>query len=260
MKWLKKWWWLLTIIFSVALVIGWEEKRCQTQSYQCRASYMQQAQSERLSGNVSVNQQASEQQAIAAACETDGYFCRLFGAANLPTMLLVLIGIGGIWAALRTLGAIERQANIMDKALKVIEAADVAIESVSLVPAGAINPDSHIGLRLKNVGRTRAENVRSYIVTTIPGCPNSEPSPDTFSIAAGGTQLVGFLNFRQFLNEETFRKIENGIISVRFSGKVTYEDRFEDSHVFECRGVLDPKTGTFVLGDSDPRNKNQNPN
>jgi hypothetical protein len=87
MGWAEKWWWTV-LILAIALVIGWEEKRCQTQAYQCRASYAAQAQSDRLRGKISINQQASEQQAIAAACEPNGYFCRLFSSANLPTMLL----------------------------------------------------------------------------------------------------------------------------------------------------------------------------
>lgn len=251
---------MIVAVLAVALIIGWEEKRCQTQAYQCRTTYAAQSQSERIAVPLSVYQQASEQQAIAAACEPNGYFCRLFGATNLPSLLLVVVGIGGIWAAIRTLRAIERQADIMEKSLKIVEAADVYIENAGLIPRGRITPDSHIGITLKNFGRTRAENVRSYIITIIPGVPNSEPLPDTFPMAAGGTQLVGFLKFKQFVNQETFRRIEDGSISVRFSGSVTYNDRFGDSHTFECRGALDPQTGTFVLGDTDPRNQNQNPN
>jgi hypothetical protein len=108
MKLVKKWW-LVAGFLAIVLIIGWEEVRCQTQADQCRASYTAQAQSERSPGNVPINQQASEQQAIAAACEPNGYFCRLFGAANLPTVLLVFIGIGGVWAGLETLTAIKRE-------------------------------------------------------------------------------------------------------------------------------------------------------
>jgi hypothetical protein len=70
------------------------------------------------------------------------------------TGLLVVIGSLGVCAAVRTLRAVERQADIMENSLKVVEAADVGIESASLIPVGAITPDSHIALRLKNFGRT----------------------------------------------------------------------------------------------------------
>ncbi len=74
---------------------------------------MAQLQSERIHLRLTVEQQASAQKAITDACEPNGYFCRLFSAANLPTMLLVLIGAGGILAAIKTLNAIEKQADAM---------------------------------------------------------------------------------------------------------------------------------------------------
>jgi hypothetical protein len=110
MKWARQWWWLIAVILAVALVVVWKEKSCQTQSYQCRANYTAE-----LSPRLTVDQQAAAQQAIAAACEPNAYFCRLFSAANLPTVLLVLIGAGAVWAALRTLVAIEKQADAMVK-------------------------------------------------------------------------------------------------------------------------------------------------
>jgi hypothetical protein len=113
MKWLRKWWLLILIILTIATVVGWKEKRCQSQAYRCRANYAAQ-----LFPRLSLDQRASAQQTIAAACEPDGYFCRLFSAANLPSMLLVVIGGWGVWAALRTLNAIERQAIIMENQMK----------------------------------------------------------------------------------------------------------------------------------------------
>lgn len=100
---LKKQWWLFPVILAIALVIWWKEERCQSQTYQCRANY-----TAKLSG-VKPNEEAAEQQAIAAACEPDSYFCRLFSATNLPSVLLVLIGFGGIWAAIETLRAIKTE-------------------------------------------------------------------------------------------------------------------------------------------------------
>lgn len=115
MRWIKKRWQPIGIIFAITLVIVWKEKQCQAQTYQCRATYATQLESERTAVPLTVYQQASEEQAIATACEPNGYFCRLFGAANLPTILLFFIGIGGIWAALRTLKAIESQTYILSE-------------------------------------------------------------------------------------------------------------------------------------------------
>jgi hypothetical protein len=128
MKWLNKWW-LLLVIFAIASVIGWEEKHCQTQADQCRAAYSVQTRSDRNSFWLTPNQHAAEQQAIAAACEPNGYFCRFFSATNLPSVLLVFVGIFGTWAALKTLKAIEIQADVAVNA----ERAWLVVE---LVPTG----------------------------------------------------------------------------------------------------------------------------
>ena len=99
--------WLALAILAVALVVGWEEKRCQAHAYECQAEYATE-----LRG-VPIDQKAAEQQAITAACEPNGYFCRLFGPTNLPAMLLVIVGILAAWAALRTLRAIEGQTHVL---------------------------------------------------------------------------------------------------------------------------------------------------
>jgi hypothetical protein len=123
MRRVKKGWWLIVIIITTAMVyvIGWKEERCQTQADKCRASYAAQAKSEQGTKRLSVYEQASEQQAIEAACEPNGYFCRLFGAANIPTVLLVLVGIGAIWAAIKTLKAIEQQGITLERQTKATE-------------------------------------------------------------------------------------------------------------------------------------------
>jgi hypothetical protein len=113
MDWLEsRWKWVVILILAISIVIGGYEKHCQSQAYQCRANYAAQARIEAASKILSVNEQAAEQEAIATACEPNGYFCRLFGAANLPTVLLVIGAAAGIWAAWRTLDAIKRQADL----------------------------------------------------------------------------------------------------------------------------------------------------
>jgi hypothetical protein len=104
--------------------------------------------------------------------------------------------------------------------------------------------------------------VRSFVAIIIPGLQDSEPSPGSFSIGPGGTQTVRFLNFRDFMTEETFQRVQSGTISVKFLGDVKYEDRFGEAHVLPCKGILDPRTGMFILGDTYPGQKDasQRPN
>jgi len=107
-RWVKQRWWLCIVIGATVLIIGWQKKRCDAQEQKCRADYA--AQEARLYG-FSVDGDAAEQEAINQACEPSGEFCRAFSGANLPTWLLVLVGIGGVLAALRTIGTLEKQAN-----------------------------------------------------------------------------------------------------------------------------------------------------
>lgn len=113
-EFLKRWWWPIVIIVAIALVVAWKEERCQSQAYQRRAGYIAQ-----LPAGSSLEQRASEQQELTTTCEPNGYFRSLFSAANLPSLLLVIIGFAGIYAAIKTLRAIERQAVIMERQLAI---------------------------------------------------------------------------------------------------------------------------------------------
>jgi hypothetical protein len=205
MQWTKKWWGLLIVILAVAFVIGWKEERCQSQAYQCRATYAAQAQSERLSGAVSINQQASEDQAITAACEPNGYFCRLFSAANLPTMLLVFIGMGGVYVAISTLKIIERQTKATEEA----ERAWVLVETAQIreiyYQVSAISPIvRNFGKSITRVRKIRMGFCALQITEELPPVPiytqeqetdfvlhpNRECRPIDVSISNAGLQAA----------------------------------------------------------------------
>lgn len=146
------------MIGTAILIIGWKESRCERQEKQCRAYYA--ARESRLSG-FSVDGNAAEQEAIGAACEPDGYFCRLFSAANLPTWLLVFVGLGGVWAALRTIGTLEKQADAgKDAAKAAVLSAQAVINSERAWIDGQFVKNVDIATRyilsIKNYGKTPA--------------------------------------------------------------------------------------------------------
>jgi hypothetical protein len=236
MGWAEKWWWTV-LILAIALVIGWEEKRCQTQAYQCRASYAAQAQSDRLRGKISINQQASEQQAIAAACEPNGYFCRLFSSANLPTMLLFFIGIGGIWAALRTLGAIRRQADLMEKSLVSVERAFVFFKGFEI--SRIVDPISQtatawrFGIIWENSGTTPTRRLDihvSWYSRTDPlpqgfDFPDLGPPGHLVVIGPKATTSTGPFD----IPIATLTGVQQGTHHVYFWGRATYRDVFSNT-------------------------------
>jgi hypothetical protein len=163
----------------------------------------------------------------------------------------VVLAIGTIIIAIFSVvmgSAARKSANVAANTLRFL-AADIHIESAGLIPAGPITPNSYVALKIKNFGGSRAEKVRSFVVVTIPGVPNSELSPEEFTIPPQGTQNIRFLEFIEFLNKDTFQQIVDGAIVVKFSGKITYVDLFGDIHTLDVKeSVLEPSRGAFTIG------------
>jgi hypothetical protein len=257
MRWAKQWWRLLIILLAIASVIWWKEERCQAQAYQCRAAYKAQLKAERPSLGLSVDEQAFEQQAIAAACESDGYFCRLFSSANLPSMLLVFIGIGGIWAALRTLGAIQKQVDAMvnaDRAWVVAELIPLAAKyggqwhrfesygPVAMSDEEIVNGD-HLKhkLRLTNMGRTPAHILRYKIdysrevdvtgpdlrMVDTPKRPEIEFDR---LLAGDGSVEVGDIDIFQYIRDSILNIGDSKATGI-LNGWVEYEHMFSDTDI-----------------------------
>lgn len=145
-------------------------------------------------------------------------------------------------------------------ALKLGERADVLLNAVALTmdptvlsTNSGINIYSRVSMEFKNFGRTRAQNVRCLIGLIIPGVPENVPPREPFILGPGATQLLTFEQFSATMTQKTYEDIVSGVIDLKFAGTVTYEDIFGESHSITCRGLLDPKTGRFLLGDVDPR-------
>jgi hypothetical protein len=170
-----------------------------------------------------------------------------------------IIGVAGgligivilIWQGIlnrRAANAAKKSAEVAERTLRLL-AAEVYVDAASLIPVGPITPQSYVGIKLRNSGSTRAEQVRSYIKMTISGLPDSEYSNKTFSIAKDADQLVRFVEFYKFMDLQTFEQIRRGAVPVKISGTVTYLDVFGELHTFELHeGILDPRTGVFNIG------------
>jgi hypothetical protein len=156
--------------------------------------------------------------------------------------------------------AAKKSAEVAEMALKLAERGDVLLNAVSLTmdptvvsTNTAIHPYSRVSMEFKNFGRTRAQNVRCLIGLVIPGVPETVPPREPFILGPGATQLLTFETFKATLTQKTYEDIASGVIDLKFAGTVSYEDIFGESHTITCRGLLDPKTGRFLLGDTDPR-------
>lgn len=104
---MKKWGWLIATsiaAIAVAVVIYWEAKACEAAANKCIASFA-------VSGKP--NQAAPPNEAIHSCRESQGYLCRVVAPANLPNIGLFFIGLGAVWAALFTLGAVRSQTDAL---------------------------------------------------------------------------------------------------------------------------------------------------
>src|SRR5271163_4681354 len=102
---MKKWHcYILTtaVIVAVAIPIYWEAQTCEARANQCISSFM---------AARKLNQANPPIEAIQACRESQCYFCRVLAPANLPNVVLCLVGVGAVLAALFTLGAIKRQSD-----------------------------------------------------------------------------------------------------------------------------------------------------
>ena len=242
MRWLKKWYWLLVLIIAIALVIGWKEKRCQAQSYQCRADYAAQ-----LSSKIPIDQRASAQQAIAAACEPNGYFCRLFGAANLPSMLLVIIGIGAIVAAVKTLRAIEEQTRETARAAKATEdsakATHATAEGIIKIERAWIDVRlEKIGpavyqVHIKNCGRTIAIIKEVFYERRFPpdsGLFDSATTmPRSKILMPSEIWAAVTINLAADLGVDIWKEVSTARIHFSYFGAVRYDDMADNPHQTE---------------------------
>jgi hypothetical protein len=81
---------------------------------------------------------ATQGAVIGDTTNPESYLCRLIAPANLPTIYLVFIGIGGILAAFRTLGTIQQQtAHISRQALSMRRQTTILRNSVRAARKGA---------------------------------------------------------------------------------------------------------------------------
>jgi hypothetical protein len=177
---------------------------------------------------------------------TKDRFDYLYIIANL--ILTIATGVVA-WLAKGQASAAKNSAATAEKALRLTERADVLLEGASMIYdplTNKLDGNSRVALRFKNFGRTRANKVIIQADLIFPDDVQmtrgkAPPSP-VIVLGAGGEQSVPFQKFRDALNKTTFEGIANGMIKLRFTASVTYEDVFGSAH--SCL-----YTGTFLPPD-----------
>jgi hypothetical protein len=146
--------------FALIIPIYGQEKGPQTRPNRDTTTQPKQAAAQTPSTVNVINQQAPGEEQSGAKGNTESYLSRLLAPENLPNIGLLLAGIWGICVAMRTLRAIERQAEVMRGQLTVPYRAYLSV----------IEPDKPITDRSTNVNRAKfpIENtghVRARITT-----------------------------------------------------------------------------------------------
>jgi hypothetical protein len=172
-----------------------------------------------------------------AFCEPNCYLHRLFDAPNLPSVLLVLVGIGGVWAALRTLTAIEKQVDAMVNSERAWMQVDLGlgpnpavIENTS--GAGPVFTFITVSVKWLNVGRTPAWiNLTQIGLMILPDEINAPASlPEAGDLSIIGPEMVGADKvFAQTGTVKALGRITRENVGLIY-GKVSYFDIFRIHH------------------------------
>jgi hypothetical protein len=190
------------------------------------------------------------------------------------SFLLLVVGFGGIRYAKRTLGVIQGQLNEITKAghqtdLMITEAkrqadaardsadnardtarltqcADVLIDEIELqVAKPQFELSSRIVIHFKNFGPTRAINVKLDL-TLQPGTLGDLPTlGGPIVLAAHASAPITYPTFKELGWVPHIADIQNGKISIKFSGTISYEDVFGFIHTTDCSGEYNRLTHSF---------------
>jgi hypothetical protein len=178
--------------------------------------------------------------------QPDHYLYRVFDAPNLPNILLVFIGIGGVWAALRTLKTIEKQVDAQVSAERAWM--EVAIElgpepAVVELTSGQQPTNTVVSLHVKwlNVGRTPAwMNLTQIGMMMLPDETHApKVLPEAGDITVIGPEMVGAdKEFEQDGTVKAEGKITRQQVGFIY-GKVSYFDIFREHHDMTFGFILD---------------------
>jgi hypothetical protein len=139
-------------------------------------------------------------------------------ASVIATWLLVIIGGLGVCAALRTLRAIERQADIMESYTE----PSLQVDSVRMVAFGE-GQQAYFFVKVINSGLIAAENVSVRIGVTI--ADGASNSPDQVIMVPAKDARECFIRYGSRLDSGLMERLDRGNSPLQISGHVTWKDK-----------------------------------
>jgi hypothetical protein len=153
---------------------------------------------------------------------------------NVLTLGLILVGIIGIWVAIRTLNHMRESSEQQLRAYVLMESASVVIGSLANPPQPDKADTPFAGMLIKNFGQTPAYKVVSWAqITVIPVAnentmPVVPPIPEQFTttLGPGATFNKGVWFDRSFTPNE-ITDIVAGTRAIYLYGRIGYLDAFK---------------------------------
>jgi hypothetical protein len=150
------------------------------------------------------------------------------------SLVLVIVGIGGVCAAFRTLRAIERQAETMDRSLRVDQRAWMGIVNIRIRRFLEPNQDFVVEVESKNTGKTPAlkvvfHNSLQAILTAEQINRNFGESDSHGTVMPDSKQIIS-IGENHPVSVDTFEQIHNGVRTMYFHGRIEYRDIFGEDH------------------------------
>jgi len=201
------WRWIVgtsVITVAIAIVITWQAKRCETEREECQTAASTNPVANpmfpiAIRPNSDRNQEQPQDNASGACAHANSYLCLVLTTGNLPTIYLVLIGVGGIVVGIYTLQNISRQTDLLQKEFVVTHRPKLIIRIVWLEKGtvvgvlGQADKPWTVHYIIANTGgsRARVSGMSVNIIVFDHGLPprylfyRENPGSDDFFIEAG---------------------------------------------------------------------------
>jgi hypothetical protein len=141
-------------------------------------------------------------------------------------------------------------AEMEKRALHLTERADILIEGLTISTYPRFAPESTVGIKFRNFGRTRGNQIQVKARLYTPDLGEDEEMPAieaTTVLGPGNTLTCRFQPMWNSMTGETFHGIINGQMPLRFASEIAYIDVFDPPHRTKCSGTFLPETTSFRI-------------
>lgn len=145
--------------------------------------------------------------------------------------------------------------------LKALERADVLLASVFI--NRETQNERSIVFEITNFGRSRATHISVGTIiraSTDPARIDGNYAKKSELLAPDQTLRLCTNRLSELFTQDAINQIWDGLLDLRFTGHIAYDDVFEDRTTLEFNGMYNVVSQTFTFDQKQTNIKNQNPN